>query len=873
MLFQDSCARRDCYGSLEHSSDGDVAKLCVLPGVSDRASFDHTRERRGRGEQSSRKKWVSLSVGFTLAVGVMLGLAQAGYRMPATPARDISPSGTSGRSGMTQSENSSTMMQASQVKAPSRSSGGSSGREESRASHSAKVPSRSAVTAESSIAPLSFTALNFYHVRDGKPALDYPWLKDVKLIEPHRETTLAVSAPRKGLEYRWEIRGDSSASAVHTSVDGAEAIVVLETKHLEENLVTLEEVDAEGRVLRRLCEKVMVKYVRREIRTLTDEEREELFDAMFELWRVRVEDGDGREVYGDSYSDIWAINRLHFKAASPQFCDHFHDGLGFLTSHSLLSNTFEHSLQQVNPKLTLPYWDFTIESSSAGAAAAEGLDNMFGSEIKTPLLQESWFGTTDPATNMVQNGRWAFTQIPKMRPNNPGQIEPDVYSNLRSPWVVNDRPFITRGMGKMCQSRAEDFYKWPTCEMHHDLVTSFTNFYSWVWESLYDPHGAVHIWIGGVLDCEETYAGDVGELVGTDTASDLAMLAFVHRKDMFRAGIFSCEGKAPVSETPDDVSEPAVTSEKRLRERRSSAGERSRWFRSWSHTAASSRPRRHDRNRHIVSPARRLLFEAGVCGCHGYDLTQGDDFLEIFDMLVFIEELTPDLDEDTKRKLVATLCSSKVNDGDHLQSSSSLDPSFWSTHPTMERLWMYTVLTGQITDYTWPDSDVTLTASDGTAYTESISKYSEDCLGHRGSDVFPFDLLAGDSHDFTVQTGIKGNPSDGGNIFTNREVLGALDPRMNALSYVYDTFEWKHCEADGFDLGRAWLANGGAGGSTSAKGIAAAGPPAPNTPPLSQRQSVNGRTVFEKDALRFPLYGTLTAKMVDLQKRKQDLAR
>lgn len=91
--------------------------------------------------------------------------------------------------------------------------------------------------------------------------------------------------------------------------------------------------------------------------------------------------------------------------SSPPSPQQFHDGLGFLTSHSLLSNTFEHSLQQVNPKLTLPYWDFTIESSSAGAAAAEGLDNMFGSEIKTPLLQESWFGTTDPATNMVRF-RW-----------------------------------------------------------------------------------------------------------------------------------------------------------------------------------------------------------------------------------------------------------------------------------------------------------------------------------------------------------------------------------------------------------------------------------------------------------------------------------
>lgn len=67
----------------------------------------------------------------------------------------------------------------------------------------------------------------------------------------------------------------------------------------------------------------------------------------------------------------------------------------------------------------------------------------------------------------------------------------------------------------------------------------------------------------------------------------------------------------------------------------------------------------------------RQVFEAGVCGCHGYDLTQGDDYLKIFEMLVFMEELMVDSDEDTKRKMVATLCSSLTNDGDQLQVSAA----------------------------------------------------------------------------------------------------------------------------------------------------------------------------------------------------------
>ena len=130
---------------------------------------------------------------------------------------------------------------------------------------------------------LEFTALNFYHVRDGKPGQDYPWLKDVKLIEPHRDTTLAVVGPREGFDYRWEVRAGSSSGSggvgdVQATATGPVTIVVL--TQLDENVVVLEEVDGDGRVTNPLEETVLVKYVRREIRTVTDDEKEELLDAV-----------------------------------------------------------------------------------------------------------------------------------------------------------------------------------------------------------------------------------------------------------------------------------------------------------------------------------------------------------------------------------------------------------------------------------------------------------------------------------------------------------------------------------------------------------------------------------------------------------------
>ena len=68
-----------------------------------------------------------------------------------------------------------------------------------------------------------------------------------------------------------------------------------------------------------------------------------------------------------------------------------HDGMNFIVSHSLLTNIFEFSLQRVNPKLTVPYWDFTIETTAASKVAYDPNQPL----TRTELLSPSWFGTVD----------------------------------------------------------------------------------------------------------------------------------------------------------------------------------------------------------------------------------------------------------------------------------------------------------------------------------------------------------------------------------------------------------------------------------------------------------------------------------------------
>ena len=42
--------------------------------------------------------------------------------------------------------------------------------------------------------------------------------------------------------------------------------------------------------------------------------------------------------------------------------------------------------------------------------------------------------------SQVKDGRWAFTEIPEVYDDNPGELVPDVYGLLRSRWNVNASP-------------------------------------------------------------------------------------------------------------------------------------------------------------------------------------------------------------------------------------------------------------------------------------------------------------------------------------------------------------------------------------------------------------------------------------------------
>ena len=144
---------------------------------------------------------------------------------------------------------------------------------------------------------LSFVAMNDYTRRGDIVGLGYSWLEGGVLVEPYRDTTLEVVSPREGMTYSWAITGAAGSGEGGGVALGEYVGEVVNVMFLKEPMYTvvLQERDgsggadaaavaggavAGGVVIRSTSVDVFCKYVRREIRSLFDDERDEMFDAM-----------------------------------------------------------------------------------------------------------------------------------------------------------------------------------------------------------------------------------------------------------------------------------------------------------------------------------------------------------------------------------------------------------------------------------------------------------------------------------------------------------------------------------------------------------------------------------------------------------------
>ena len=187
--------------------------------------------------------------------------------------------------------------------------------------------------------------------------------------------------------------------------------------------------------------------------------------------------------------------QYHVTLASDRTCDHMHDGLGFLTMHAGLTLMFEQSMQSVDARVSLPYWDFTIDKGKLDVGNWSTLD-------QSPVWDKDWFGTAEYAGDLhtVVEGRWAYISIES---GVSGSTFHNSYGYLRSPWNNNARAYLTRS-SDLCGQKYDSI---PTCQIHYHTLSTTSTWTAFAWVLPYRPHGQVHMYVGGTLDCNATYTG------------------------------------------------------------------------------------------------------------------------------------------------------------------------------------------------------------------------------------------------------------------------------------------------------------------------------------------------------------------------------
>jgi hypothetical protein len=204
--------------------------------------------------------------------------------------------------------------------------------------------------------------------------------------------------------------------------------------------------------------RMAVKYLRRELRTLSDEDRNTFLTALNTMYTLNEK--DGQALYGSKYHDADYYSAKHLNGAGTSDCDHWHDGAGLLVHHMAFTLMVEQTLQAINPSIAMPYWEYAMDSELFH-------DDWESSDI----FQPDWFGE-EPKTNehtIQDGGIWqgigvgdADQYSAKWDQSSTGSMNPfsNAYGMLRSPWNNNPSRLIGRSNTTYGMSQYQTM---PTC--------------------------------------------------------------------------------------------------------------------------------------------------------------------------------------------------------------------------------------------------------------------------------------------------------------------------------------------------------------------------------------------------------------------------
>jgi hypothetical protein len=620
----------------------------------------------------------------------------------------------------------------------------------------------------------------------------YPFLNtgDSFLIEPYRTSTLSIPSPVSSATYSWNV-GTSLKDSLKTS-DLSEEYETYEGENIEilrestgaYSLILTETINNE--ITRTSTFTLYCKYVRRELRSLTLEDRESYLKAASTLWKTSTKEGRNVFGYSDSYRDIHSIAIIHNDLAANVICDHLHgtSGYFFLNGHVALNNMLEQSIQAVDPSVSLPYWDYSQEKNNCdkSESSSDCIFSIWDSEMFTA----DFFGSKGDQ-GQINDGYWANIQVPEINDvffessmieghyrehsyagcygqdndsDSPNEKEGgnggcntvqrsrfkqtggndeflkyadkhvmNSYNLLRSPWNMNGDKHVIRS-GDMCGMKNDE--QWPDCMAITSQQEKYNTFKEWVLNVQFSPHGSTHLFIGGAFgECSETYP-KLNEFLSEPTFTRFVSKSADMMKNMY-------------------------------------------WY------------------EYITCPSRSACTDGQDCSCSCPSiegLTEDSithEFLENNEAYQYLfTYLSPDmkkevqaLSAENKFKLLTTVCESSVMLGDMLASSSAMDVSFFNIHAEVERMWQRKALSGTMTDLTWN-------------YPEGFSRDNPACPSSTpGYKMVWMDYI------FNKKGKTKQNIVSDSKLLRNDEFLKFLTPSSSeyaeSMPYVYDKFTWDTC--------------------------------------------------------------------------------
>lgn len=493
---------------------------------------------------------------------------------------------------------------------------------------------------------LEVVASNEYSRTVGPAAQQYPWVRNRTVLEPYKDSRFDLGgtlADQDGLTFTLSVglidaRDEGGPSAETFDISAGNPVTAT-LKAVGKYQITVE-ATSDGVAVKSVSLEVLCRYVRRELRDLTVDDRNRLFKSMEVLYRVPT--ASGRLLYGDGYSSAAEFVRIHNELAGQRDCDHMHDGLGFLTLHTALTMQFEQVLQLVDPSVVMHFWDYTIDSERYYRAGGQDIGVFYKSEVFRP----DWFGTVVQEDNTVSEGRFAYVSV---APED-FQITArtlNAFGLLRSPWNANPTPFLTRANTTYGALQSNP----PGCEWHFGQM-SLTTWSEFGVDVQYRPHGKIHTLIAGVWGAEWVPKFKAHNYVAYNNGEALALNAFGYQKDMWRAGLLEC----PTSCSADAPAESC----------KCTCGNLDKWI--------------EDEAGPLILSHVQMVDEDKIDNADGEDMSP-----------LFMRLLCNDFN-DTAPQI-----------GDLMNSGAPADPIFWPIHPTVERLWQWRRING-MSNHSWPPS-------------------------------------------------------------------------------------------------------------------------------------------------------------------------